>query len=280
MKRQIYVASSWRNVHQPGIVGILRADGHEVYDFRNPAPDNKGFAWSDVDREWLNWTPENYVKQINSHPVAASGFKLDKNALDWCDTCILVLPCGRSAHLEAGYTIGQGKDTFILLHEDKFEPELMYLLGDGCSTSIHQIMHWMNESNSSSVMRWHIKNGGTFTKPSHHATRLLREVIELCVAAGASQGEILDAFLVELHKAEDRHEFGGDPSKIPEEWADCAMLLDVFAKHAGIDTRKEIREKLDVLWYRQWQPDEGGALYRPRDTGELTQCDGPDSYEV
>lgn len=128
-QRKIYLASSWRNPRQPEIVRLLRNAGHEVYDFRNPAPDNDGFHWSSIDREWLLWSPETYRDRISTHPIAASGFKCDKDALDWADTCVLLLPCGRSAHLEAGYASGQGKRCVIYLHEDKFEPELMYLLG-------------------------------------------------------------------------------------------------------------------------------------------------------
>ncbi len=263
MKRRIYVASSWRNTIQPSVVGTLREDGHEVYDFRNPAPGNKGFAWSEIDREWLGWKPEVFAELLHTHPVAAAGFALDKEALDWCDTCILVLPSGRSAHLEAGYTAGQGKDTYILLHEDKFEPELMYLLGDGCSTELADIIDWMNNKSSGSVMRWHTMNGGQFTRPANHALRLLREVVELCVAAGANQSEIVSATAAEISKAASRSEFGGSPDDIPQEWADCAMLLEVFAKHAGIEARKEIARKLDILWGRQWEADAGGTLYRP-----------------
>lgn len=33
---RIYVASSWRNPYQPGIVDLLRMHGHKAYDFRNP----------------------------------------------------------------------------------------------------------------------------------------------------------------------------------------------------------------------------------------------------
>lgn len=33
---KVYVASSWRNKLQPDVVAIIRAAGHEVYDFRNP----------------------------------------------------------------------------------------------------------------------------------------------------------------------------------------------------------------------------------------------------
>lgn len=112
---------------QPEIVDALRADGHEVYDFRHPKPHDTGFSWGDIAAEWLNWSPEEYIEGLK-HPIAQAGFQSDKDAMDWCDMCVLVLPCGRSAHIEAGWCIGQGKPTIILLHEDKFEPELMYLL--------------------------------------------------------------------------------------------------------------------------------------------------------
>jgi hypothetical protein len=263
MNRRIYVASSWRNVYQQSVVITLRSVGHEVYDFRNPAPGNDGFKWSEIDREWLDWTPKQYAELIETSPVAAAGFKLDKAALDWCDTCILVLPCGRSAHLEAGYTAGQGKDTYFLLHEDKFEPELMYLLGTRCATSITQIIRWMAERKPFDVNRWHQESGGSFIWPKAHALRLLREVVELCIACGASQAELEVHLYAEIDKASDKREWGGRSDAVPEEWADCAMLLEVFRSYSLIDGPGEMRKKLDVLWEREWEADKGGALYRP-----------------
>lgn len=140
MSRKIYLASSWRCAEQPRVVALLRDAGHEVYDFRNPAPGNSGFAWSEVDRDWLEWSPERFAEKLATHPVAAAGFKYDKDALDWCDTCVLLLPCGRSAHLEAGYAAGQGKRTIFYLRPDRFEPELMYLLGHGCVTADAELL--------------------------------------------------------------------------------------------------------------------------------------------
>lgn len=145
MKRKIYVASSWRNKYQPDVVKACRSLGHEVYDFRNPFPGNNGFAWSQLDENWLNWTPELYIKQLNTN-IAIDGYHCDKNALDWCDTCILVLPCGRSAHLEAGYTIGQHKDTIIYVDSDKFEPDLMYLLANKVVTELEEVYKWIGSS--------------------------------------------------------------------------------------------------------------------------------------
>ena len=66
---KIYVASSWRNEFQPGVVEELRKLGHEVYDFRNPKKGNNGFQWSQIDENWQNWTPEEYTKALN-HPIA------------------------------------------------------------------------------------------------------------------------------------------------------------------------------------------------------------------
>ena len=129
--RKIYVASSWRNADQPRIVRLLRGLGHEVYDFRNPAPDDDGFHWSHIDRDWQSWTLTNYIQRLTTHLLAADGYHKDIDALNWCDTCVLLLPCGRSAHLEAGYARGQGKRLIIYLSTDRFEPELMYLMGHG-----------------------------------------------------------------------------------------------------------------------------------------------------
>lgn len=132
--RKIYLASSWKNKQQPEILAMLRAEGHEVYDFRNPAPGDTGFSWKQCQMEWGEKIDMHdmalYVRHIADNDAAHSGFKLDRDALHWCDTCVLLLPCGRSAHLEAGYAMGQGKETFILLNKEGFEPELMYLLGD------------------------------------------------------------------------------------------------------------------------------------------------------
>ena len=145
MSRRIYVASSWRNPIQPTIVQTLRGAGHEVYDFRNPAPGQKGFAWRDCGGAAAEGpgtgarTVSAYMEAIRSDR-AKEGFRFDKFAMDWADTCVLVLPCGRSAHLEAGWMAGAGKDSFVLLHEDRFEPELMYLLNTAIVTSTDELL--------------------------------------------------------------------------------------------------------------------------------------------
>lgn len=134
---RIYVASSWHNGVQPDVVRGLRVAGFSVYDFRNPTDGNTGFAWTDIDPEWRSWTAEQMVEGL-SDPVAQDGFWLDFGAMRGCDACVLLLPCGRSAHLEAGYFIGAGKPVHILLHGG--DPELMYLMTTKLHTDIGSVI--------------------------------------------------------------------------------------------------------------------------------------------
>jgi hypothetical protein len=133
---KIYVASSWRNKRQQGVVQYLREQGHEVYDFKNPTADNRGFHWSDIDPEWQKWTAPRFRRGLE-HDLARDGFGKDMDALKWADAVVLVQPCGRSAHLELGWAVGAGKFTAILLTDG--EPELMYKMVDVVAVGIDEI---------------------------------------------------------------------------------------------------------------------------------------------
>lgn len=136
---RIYVASSWRNEYQQAVVADLRDAGHEVYDFRNPRPGHGGFHWSEIDPRWQGWSPELFVQALG-HPIAQAGFEQDFTAMREAEACVLVLPCGRSAHLEAGFMKGSGKPTYVLHPPDSMEPELMYLLADAVFTDIRPLL--------------------------------------------------------------------------------------------------------------------------------------------
>ena len=113
---KIYVASSWRNQYYPDVVKQLREFGHEVYDFRNPPHNHGAFMWKNIDPEFETWSVEQYKKGLE-HPSSERQFQADLDALNWADTCILVLPCGRSAHTEAGWMKGAGKKVIVYIPE-------------------------------------------------------------------------------------------------------------------------------------------------------------------
>ena len=126
---KIYVASSWRNPYQPGVVNALLDAQHGVYDFREPEPGEHGFSWSGVDPQWRDWTPQQLASALR-HPVAVRGFAFDYEGLRWADVCVLVMPCGLSAHMEAAWMAGQGKPVVVYVPPEvtRIEPELMYNL--------------------------------------------------------------------------------------------------------------------------------------------------------
>lgn len=124
--KTVYVASSWRNLLQPGIVAVLRSAGMTVYDFHHPAPDDEGFSWKSIDGGWQSWSPAQWREALR-HPIAQRGYANDRRGMDGSECCVLVLPSGRSAHMEAAFMAAQGKPVYTLALEP-VEPDLMNLL--------------------------------------------------------------------------------------------------------------------------------------------------------
>lgn len=148
----IYVASSWRNVFQPTVVATLHAAANQQgeqfrpYDFRKPKEHSDGFHWSEVMPSYVRGSAAlvNFKEYQEAliHPRAEEGFHLDFDAMEHCDTCVLVLPCGASAHLEMGWFIGQDRRTAILC-EPIVQPELMYKMVDYITDSMFDLLGWL-----------------------------------------------------------------------------------------------------------------------------------------
>lgn len=151
----VYVASSWRNLMQQAVIHMLRAAQIDCYDFRNP-DGGTGFSWREVKpgydgppigvdgirEKGSDWEPADEYLRMIEHPRAIEGFDADFAAMQKADTFVMVLPCGKSAHLELGWAIGAGKRTAILL-EDPVEPELMYRGADFLATSTFDLLGWL-----------------------------------------------------------------------------------------------------------------------------------------
>ena len=122
MKYQYFIASRWRNRDQVlELVRKLRGKGKTVYCFldaphvikrtmNDPEEDMKEFE----SRDWRN---DRYVREV---------FENDLKAEKEAECLILLLPAGKSAHIEAGIAYGLGKKC-ILIGEQK-EAESLYLI--------------------------------------------------------------------------------------------------------------------------------------------------------
>jgi hypothetical protein len=139
---KVFVSSSWRNERQPELVRALQKAGHEVYDFRNPEPDSKGFSWAALDPGWLNWTGAQFRDSL-THPRVEAGFALDMNALRECEVLVMLQPAGRSAALELGWAVGAGRPTIVFLADG--EPELMLKMADRFCLTLEEVIQALAE---------------------------------------------------------------------------------------------------------------------------------------
>jgi hypothetical protein len=146
---KLYIASSWRNKHQPLVVEFCKSQGHDVYDYM----DSEGFHWSEVDKGWSDWDLNNYVVGLTHHR-AEEGFRRDRDHIANANALILVLPCGRSAHLEAGVAHGLGKPLAIYIPQGlAIEPELMYKFAGIISDDMREIEKWLTEQISTNLLK-------------------------------------------------------------------------------------------------------------------------------
>lgn len=147
LPQYVYVASSWRNPIHPDVVDSLRTEGIPCYDFKRD--EGAQFGWHEV-------MPDTYVRGSESvpvgdyldaieHPRAIEGYDSDFAAMERADTFVLVLPCGRSAHLELGWAVGAGKRTCILLDSSRtvMVPELMYKMVDHLAPNMADLLAWL-----------------------------------------------------------------------------------------------------------------------------------------
>jgi len=69
------------------------------------------------------------------------------DALRDAEVVVLVMPCGRSAHLEAGFGAGAGKPVFIYNPPSvKSEPELMYKMALGVTDDLIELLTWIKQA--------------------------------------------------------------------------------------------------------------------------------------
>lgn len=104
---------SLRNEKIPEIGNKIRELGFEAFDdWFSPGPEADEF-W----RKYEHARGSSYKESLNNW-AAKHVFEFDKYHIDRSDIAVLYMPAGKSAHLELGYAIGQGKPAFILFDEE------------------------------------------------------------------------------------------------------------------------------------------------------------------
>ena len=131
---KIYLASSWRNKDAVLVMAKkLQLEGHVVDAFCDEIR-RISFNWDellDIMTREGNDLATLDAKEMMGHWRVRAAFEEDKKYLDWADAIIMLMPCGRSAHLEAGYAAGSGKLLYIVGGFEPGEFETMYGFATG-----------------------------------------------------------------------------------------------------------------------------------------------------
>lgn len=106
----IYLIGSLRNEDIPSIAKELRGNGLEVFDDWYAAGPEADDMWRDYEKG----RGRSYTEALQGL-AADHVFRFDLTHLERASAAILVLPCGKSGHLELGYCIGRGKPGYVLL---------------------------------------------------------------------------------------------------------------------------------------------------------------------
>lgn len=135
----IYLIGSLKNPEVPKLARFLREAGHDVFDEWHCAGPDADDYWQAYEQE----RGHTFAEALAGYP-ARHVYEYDKSHLDRCGVGVLLMPAGKSGHLELGYMIGQGKPGYILLPSEPDRFDVMYNFADGVFSKKEALLHALN----------------------------------------------------------------------------------------------------------------------------------------
>lgn len=119
---KVYLIGSLRN---PSVVRVAnRLDSlrrYEVFADWHAAGEIADDSWQLYEKT----RGRTYGEALNGY-AARHVFQFDKHHLDTSGIATLVMPAGKSGHLELGYMVGRGKETHVLFDQEPERWDVMY----------------------------------------------------------------------------------------------------------------------------------------------------------
>jgi len=106
----VYVIGSLRNPRVPVVAAAIRAAGFDAFDDWYAAGPEADDIWQRYEQQRDHTYATGLAGWHADHV-----YSFDRHHLTRCGRGVLVLPAGKSAHIELGFMIGLGKPGFILL---------------------------------------------------------------------------------------------------------------------------------------------------------------------
>jgi hypothetical protein len=131
-----YVIGSLKNPEVVALAKALRMQGYDIFDdWYSPGPETDEY-WQEHEKIGRGRTFQQALDGAHAWNV----FNFDTYWLNWADFVVMAMPCGKSGHLEFGYSRGRGKPGFILLQEEPERWDVMYRFGDKVCMNVKELL--------------------------------------------------------------------------------------------------------------------------------------------
>jgi len=139
--KSIYLIGSMKNPQVPLVANRIEKEiGIEAFcDWASPGPDADEY-WRDYEK----LRGRTFKEAFNGYH-ARNVFDFDKKHLDRTDGVLMVMPGGKSAHLELGYVVGCGKPAFILFDKEPERFDVMLRFATDIFMSEDEMIHGLQQ---------------------------------------------------------------------------------------------------------------------------------------
>lgn len=119
MIKSLYLIGSLRNREIVHLENTLRKTGFDPYASWMAAGPEADDYW----QEYCTIRGLSYREALRDYS-AQNVFEFDHTHLERCDAAVLVMPAGKSAHIEMGFTVGRGKPAWVLFDHGTMKGKL------------------------------------------------------------------------------------------------------------------------------------------------------------
>ena len=143
---KIYISSSWKNRDAVrALASNLKSSGYEVYDFTNPECRTMPEIPPEKFPEKFNPNAHHYHTYLD-RPEWRGAVEENRNALEWCDMVLLLLPCGIDATADWALAVGMGKRSIVIGHPKAGERSPVHLWADAMVDDQQGAINWLKEN--------------------------------------------------------------------------------------------------------------------------------------
>lgn len=119
--KSIYLVGSLRNPKVPELGNYLRDLGFDIFDDWYGAGEAADDSW----QKYELGRGRTYKQALDGY-ASRHIVDLDHTHLCRCDCAVLVMPAGKSGHMELGFVMGQGKPAFVFFDGEPERWDQMY----------------------------------------------------------------------------------------------------------------------------------------------------------